>query len=75
MVQRCRSNFTREAQIWSCRVPDQRTLSSEFENLIRLSDEFYQEITSLTTMPIAGTLGKMRRRLLFEFIVCGSFPV
>ena len=35
----------REAQIWySQDHPDQRTLSSEFENVIELSDEFYQEL-------------------------------
>ena len=45
MVQRSRFNFMREAQIWYSREhPDQRTLSSEFENVIVLSDEFYQEL-------------------------------
>jgi hypothetical protein len=44
MVQRCRFNFMREAQIWYSRDPDQRQLSSEFENVIILSDEFYQEL-------------------------------
>jgi hypothetical protein len=44
MVQRCRFDFMREAQIWYSRDPDQRTLSSEFENVIVLSDEFYQEL-------------------------------
>jgi hypothetical protein len=46
MVQRCRFNFMREAQIWYSRVPDQRTLSAEFENVIVLSDEFYEELIS-----------------------------
>ncbi len=45
MIQRSRFNFMREAQIWYSREhPDQRTLSSEFENIIVLSDEFYQEL-------------------------------
>ncbi len=44
MVQRCRFNFMREAQIWYSRVPDQRTLSEQFENVIVLSDEFYNEL-------------------------------
>ena len=45
MVQRCRFNFMSEAQIWYSRDhPDQRILSSEFENVIVLSDEFYQEL-------------------------------
>ncbi len=44
MVQRCRFNFMREAQIWYSRVPDQRALSSDLENVIVLSDEFYQEL-------------------------------
>jgi hypothetical protein len=45
MIQRGRFNFMREAQIWYSREhPDQRTLSSEFENVIVLSDEFYQEL-------------------------------
>lgn len=34
----------REAQIWYSRAPDLRSLSSEFENIIVLSDEFYQEL-------------------------------
>lgn len=46
MVQRCRFNFMREAQIWYSRDPDQRTLSSAFENVIVLSDEFYQELVA-----------------------------
>ena len=46
MVQRCRFNFMREAQIWYSRDPDQRALSSEFENVIVLSDEFYQELVA-----------------------------
>ena len=46
MVQRCRFNFMREAQIWYSRVPDQKALSAEFENVIVLSDEFYQELIS-----------------------------
>jgi hypothetical protein len=44
MVQRCRFNFMREAQIWYSRDPDQRLLSSDFENVVILSDEFYQEL-------------------------------
>jgi plasmid replication initiation protein len=45
MIQRSRFNFMREAQIWYSRKhPDQRTLSTEFENVIVLSDEFYQEL-------------------------------
>lgn len=34
----------REAQIWYNRAPDQKPLSPEFENIIVLSDDFYQEI-------------------------------
>jgi hypothetical protein len=44
VVQRSRFNFLREAQIWYNREPDQRVLSEDFENIIVLSDEFYQEI-------------------------------
>jgi hypothetical protein len=36
----------REAQIWYNREPDQYPLSDRFENVIVLSDEFYQEITA-----------------------------
>lgn len=46
LVQRCRFNFMREAQIWYTRTPDQRVLSADFENIIVLSDEFYQELVS-----------------------------
>ena len=37
LVQRCRFNFMREAQIWYTRAPDQRVLSADFENIIVLS--------------------------------------
>ena len=43
VVQRARFNFLREAQIWYNRSPDQRVLCEDFENVIVLSDEFYQE--------------------------------
>jgi hypothetical protein len=46
LVQRSRFNFMREAQIWYTRAPDQRLLSAEFENVIVLSDEFYQELVA-----------------------------
>jgi hypothetical protein len=46
VVQRSRFNFLREAQIWYNRQPDQRVLGEDFENIIVLSDEFYQEITA-----------------------------
>ena len=44
VVQRSRFNFMREAQIWYSRTPEQRPLSSGFENVIVLSDDFYQEV-------------------------------
>jgi hypothetical protein len=43
VVQRSRFNFLREAQIWYDRAPDPQVLSQNFENVIVLSDEFYQE--------------------------------
>ena len=46
VVQRARFNFLREAQIWYNRSPDQRVLSEDFENVIVLSGEFYQETVS-----------------------------
>jgi plasmid replication initiation protein len=46
VVQRSRFSFFNEAQIWYSRDPDQCPLSDEFENIIELSDQFYQEITS-----------------------------
>jgi hypothetical protein len=45
VVHLSRFNFLREAQIWYNRDADQPVLSDEFENVIVLSDEFYQEIT------------------------------
>lgn len=44
VIQRSRFNFMREAQIWYNRNPNQPPISSEFENVIVLSDDFYQEI-------------------------------
>ncbi|MGH9632498.1 MAG: replication protein RepA [Bryobacteraceae bacterium] len=46
VVQRSRFNFLREAQIWYTRTPNQRVLSADLENLIMLSDDFYQEIVA-----------------------------
>jgi plasmid replication initiation protein len=46
VVQRSRFNFMSEARIWYSRTPDQRALSSDFENVIVLSDEFYQELVA-----------------------------
>jgi hypothetical protein len=46
VIQRSRFNFMSEAQIWYTRTPDQHVLSSEFENVVMLSDEFYNEVTS-----------------------------
>jgi hypothetical protein len=46
VIQRSRFNFMSEAQIWYSRTPDQRVLSSEFENVVVLSDEFYNEVSS-----------------------------
>ena len=44
VAQRARFNFLREAQIWYARTPDQPALCDDFENVIVLSDEFYQEV-------------------------------
>jgi hypothetical protein len=45
LVQRSRFNFMSEAQIWYTRSAEQRVLSSEFENVIVLTDDFYREVT------------------------------
>ena len=44
VIQRSRFNFLSEAQIWYNRDPDQEVLSADFENVIVLSDEFYNEV-------------------------------
>ena len=46
VIHRSRFNFLREAQIWYSRHADQPVLSDEFENVIVLSDEFFQEISA-----------------------------
>jgi hypothetical protein len=46
MVQQSRFNFLREAQLWYNKHPEQPALSEQFENVIVLSNEFYQEITA-----------------------------
>jgi len=43
VVHRLRFNFLREATIWYNRDENQPSLSEAFENVIILSDEFYQE--------------------------------
>jgi hypothetical protein len=44
VVHRSRFNFLREATIWYSRDENQPPLSGAFENVVVLSDEFYQEI-------------------------------
>lgn len=44
VIQRSRFNFLSEAQIWYNRDPAQEVLSADFENVIVLSDEFYNEV-------------------------------
>jgi hypothetical protein len=46
VIQRSRFNFMSEAQIWYSRAADHPVLSSEFENVVVLSDEFYKEVSS-----------------------------
>ena len=44
VMHRGRFSFTREAQIWYSRNPDQEMLLCGFENEVVLSNEFYREI-------------------------------
>lgn len=44
MIRRSRFNFLREAQIWYNRNGAQGVLSDDFENVIVLSDEFFDEV-------------------------------
>jgi len=46
VVYRSRFNFFREAQLWYQRTGETLPLSRDFENLIVLSDEFYEEVTA-----------------------------
>ncbi len=46
VVHRARFNFMREARIWYSRDPDQRLLPGDCQNVIVLSDEFFQEVMS-----------------------------
>jgi hypothetical protein len=44
VVHRARFNFMSEARIWYSRDPDQQTLPGECQNMVVLSNEFYEEI-------------------------------
>jgi len=44
VVQRSRFNFFREARIWYDRTSDNGAVTQRFENVIVLSDEFFQEV-------------------------------
>jgi hypothetical protein len=46
VVHRSRFNFFREAQLWYQRSGETLPLSRDFENVIVLSDEFYEEVTA-----------------------------
>jgi hypothetical protein len=45
-MQRSRFNFMSEARMWYSRTPDQPALSSEFENVIVLNNDFYREVVA-----------------------------
>jgi hypothetical protein len=57
VVHRSRFNFLREATIWYDRDANRPPQSAAFENVIVLSDEFYQEITA---HPIPTDLAAVR---------------
>jgi hypothetical protein len=57
VIHRSRFNFLREATIWYNRDENQPPRSEAFENVIVLSDEFYQEIAE---HPIPTDLGAVR---------------
>ncbi len=57
VVHRSRFNFLREATIWYNRDASQPPLSEAFENVIVLSDDFYQEVTA---HPIPTDLSAVR---------------
>lgn len=44
VIQRSRFNFLSEARIWYNRDPAQEVISGDFENVIVLSDDFYEEV-------------------------------
>jgi hypothetical protein len=44
----------REAQIWYSQSSKQRPISSAFENVVALGDDFYQEILAHPSVPIFG---------------------
>ncbi len=46
VIQRSRFDFMSEAQIWYSRAAHHPVLSSEFENIVVLSEEFYKEVSS-----------------------------
>jgi hypothetical protein len=46
VIQRSRFNFLSEAQIWYNRDSAQEVFSADFENVIVLSDEFYNEVVA-----------------------------
>ena len=57
VIYRARFNFLRETQIWYNRDHQQLPDSREFENVVVLSDEFYQEILA---HPIPADLEALR---------------
>jgi hypothetical protein len=57
IVQRARFNFMQWAQIWYHRNPDQPPLSSAFENVIVLTEDFYREVAE---HPIPNDLEAVR---------------
>jgi hypothetical protein len=72
VIQRLRFNFMREAQIWYNRNPEQLPLSSEFENVIVLSDEFYKEILADPFRTISKQSSCSAARQPCSTCTCGS---
>ena len=72
LVERSRFHFLREARIWYHRRPEQTVLSEHFENVIVLSDEFYQEITAHPIPPISkrSKCSRVPRRCSICFYGC-----
>ena len=71
VVQRSRFNFMSEAKIWYSRTPDR---STEFKNVIVLSDDFYQEVIAhpvpndLEAVKVPGRLAGGSRPLYVAFV-------
>jgi hypothetical protein len=72
VVHRLRFNFFRQAQIWYNRAADESVFSRNVENVIVLSDEFFQEVMAHPITTDLEAVKLLTSHPEFSIYSCGS---